>query len=49
MIQKKGAVGVASIMLQYKDNIDIVRVIIPHPKVAKSLQDSLQWGERWVR
>lgn len=48
-MQKKGAVGVATLMLQYKKTVDVVRVIIPNPKSAKKLQDALHWGENWVR
>ena len=48
-MKKKGGLGVVGVMLQAHDIIDIVKIILPSPAVAKQVQKDDNWGDIWVR
>jgi hypothetical protein len=48
-MKKKGSLGVATLLMQVHNVIDVVKVTLPPAGIAKQLQAADDWGERWVR
>ncbi|RDB16942.1 hypothetical protein Hypma_002611 [Hypsizygus marmoreus] len=47
-MKQKGGLGVAIILMQAHDAVDIVKVTLPSPAAAKLSQETDNWGEDWV-
>ncbi|KIM40144.1 hypothetical protein M413DRAFT_446302 [Hebeloma cylindrosporum] len=48
-MKKKGGLGVAAVLLQTNDNVDMVKIVLPSPAVAKQVQEADNWGEEWLQ
>jgi len=47
-MQKKGGLGIATILVKVYDIVDLVKIVLPSPTAAKLAQDSDNWGEDWL-
>lgn len=47
-MKKKGGLGVAAVLLQAHDIVDMVKIVLPSPAVTKQVQEADNWGEEWV-
>lgn len=47
-MKKKGGLGVAAVLLQAHDIVDMVKIVLPSPAVAKQVQEADNWGKEWV-
>jgi hypothetical protein len=47
-MKKKGGLGIATLLIQAHDVVDVVKVILPSASAAKQAQSADDWGELWV-
>lgn len=47
-MQRKGALGVATLLLKADDIVDIVKIVLPSPASVRQEQEADNWGQFWV-
>jgi hypothetical protein len=47
-MKKEGCLGIAAVLLQAHDMVDMVEIVLPSPAAAKHVQEADNWGEGWV-
>lgn len=46
-MQRKGALGVATLLLKADDIVDIVKIVLPSPASVRQEQEADNWGQFW--
>jgi len=47
-MEKKGCLGIAAVLLQANNTIDMVKIVLPSPAAARHVKEADNWGEEWV-